>query len=234
MSASNEFDPGWNKKATIYSYKGTLYKKTDGERVDFNHSYSFGTHTEEEGKETYKYTVGNTIADGKIYIVSRHDKNTIAETDKTFGTQLEFMLGATNLTGYEVDCVKEIAEKDGSFVYTIFTSDSCAEKLQERICKIINSNEAEGVIPVDNRFNEINEIKDSEIKFVLKNGSLVSAVCKTVIKYFPKDGADSKITLTDKAEIIVDKHADKAEEYTAPQKAETPFTGLNASKFYIN
>ena len=66
--------------ATVDKYTGRLYKNTIEENVWFNHSYVYKAHHEEDGAETYKYTVGN-IQDGSVHLVSRKGKNDITPVE---------------------------------------------------------------------------------------------------------------------------------------------------------
>ena len=66
MSAINDFDPSATTNAIVDKYVARMYKNGD----DFNHSYEYKSHTEEDGAETYKYTLAN-IQDGSTYIVSK-------------------------------------------------------------------------------------------------------------------------------------------------------------------
>lgn len=52
VSAINDFDPGWNITATVDKYIARMYKNTtDDGRIDFNHSFVYKAHTDEDGKE---------------------------------------------------------------------------------------------------------------------------------------------------------------------------------------
>ncbi|MCQ2602803.1 MAG: hypothetical protein MJ193_02620, partial [Clostridia bacterium] len=63
LTAKNEFDPSWNKFAIVDKYIARMYKNVNDGRTDFNHSYEYKAHTEEDGAETFKYTIGNVQAD---------------------------------------------------------------------------------------------------------------------------------------------------------------------------
>lgn len=237
MVANNEFDPGWNKKATVDSYKGLLYKNTqEGGRVDFNHSYTYKAHSETDGAESYKYTIGN-IQDGSVYRVSRKGSNVVTPIDDiTCDTQFDYLTDMLTYTADEIDCIKVSTDKDGNTTYQIFVKDTSTYALQSNIVDVINSNDAEGVLDVDNYFNaEENEIYKSKLSIVVKDGKLVSADCTSKIKYYPTagDNQDYRVTLTDEVSIVVDEWLNNALDYEAPTKAEAALTGLSASKYYI-
>ncbi|MGN0789682.1 MAG: hypothetical protein ACI4MY_07055 [Christensenellales bacterium] len=237
MVASNEFDPGWNKLATVDSYKGLLYKHTqDGGRVDFNHSYTYKAHSETDGAESYKYTIGN-IQDGSVYRVSRKGSNVVTPVENvTCDTQFDYLTDMLTYTAEDIDCIKVSTDEDGTTTYQIFVKDACTYSVQNNILDVINSNDAEGVLDVDNYFNtEENEIYKSSLSIVVKDGKLVSADCTTKIKYYPTAGEnpDYRITLTDEVSIVVDEWLSYALDYEAPTKAQQALTGLSASKYYI-
>ena len=75
MKAENELDPAWNKLATVDSYTGRLYKNTVEDKVNFNHSYKYKAHHEEDGGEAYEYAIGN-MQNGDVYLASYKGKNT--------------------------------------------------------------------------------------------------------------------------------------------------------------
>ncbi|MGN0771921.1 MAG: hypothetical protein ACI4MI_05000 [Christensenellales bacterium] len=237
MVASNEFDPGWNKLATVDSYKGLLYKNTqEDSRVDFNHSYTYKAHSETDGSESYKYTIGN-IQDGSVYCVSRKGSNVVTPVENiTCDTQFDYLTDMLTYTATDIDCIKVSTAEDGTTTYQIFVKDASTYAVQSNIVDIINSNDAEGVLDVDNYFNsEENEICKSSLSIVVKDGKLVSADCTTKIKYYPTagDNQEYRITLTDEVSIIVDEWLSYALDYEAPAKAQQALTGLSASKYYI-
>lgn len=236
MEAVNDFDPGFTTLAIVDKYIARLYKNTNDGRVDFNHSYEYKAHSEEDGAETYKYTVAN-IQDGSVYTVSRKGSNEITATDLTVDTQFEYLFGAAMVDASDVDCIKKV-EKNGSTFYYIYTKTSKSLSIMDTITEIINSNEAEGVVDVDNYFDSSNyTIKDAEIVVEIKDGALVSIDVNTKITYNPTEGehTENNITLKNTITLKINENLDKAEEYEAPKSTTTGLSGfgLNNAKYYI-
>lgn len=236
MEAKNEFDPGWNKLAIVDSYKARLYKHVD----DFNHSYEFKSHTEDEGAEKYKYTIGNVTKDPGVWKISRKGGNTQEEMNPapTHGMRFDYLLSAVLAKPADVDCVKTTDGKtDGEKIYEVFLGDASAKRFQQKILEIVNSNEADGVEPVNNHIGDKYDVRDAVITIKVNGEKITEAACKTTFKYVPTEGEykAGKITLTDSVEIFVNKNLDKAQEYTAPETVDTHLTklGLNNAKFYI-
>lgn len=241
--AENQFDPGWNVTATTDKYSGTVYKNTykidDLDFVAFNHSYEYKTHHETDGKETYKFTIGNVENDGATYRISRKNKNTSTLLDNvTADSTFDYLTSGFYFTADEVDCITKKTE-GSSTVYTLYLNDIAASNISSKVLSYINSNEEEGVITVDNYFdNDDFNVKECVLTVTLKSGKLVSINAETKIKYNPVDGeyTDDRITLTDSLTLTVNDEADKAKAYTAPNKVETSLKGygLNNAKYYIN
>ena len=242
LSAENQFDPGWNVTATTDKFISRLYKNTydldGGSFVAFNNSFEYKTHHEEDGKETYKYTIGNVTSDGAVYEISRKGGNqqTLLQ-NVTANTRFDYMTSAFILDSADVDCIRKVV-KDGSTFYYISLNGSEAVNVQEKINGYINSNEAEGVVKVDNYFNKNdNTLADAEMVVEIKNGKVVEITTKTEITYVPTGGdyIDRVITLTDSLTLTVNENLDKATEYEAPKNVSTSLTGLglNNTKFYI-
>ena len=110
--------------------------------------------------------------------------------------------------------------------------------IKDEITEIINSNEAEGVLDVNNYFNNSEyEIKDAEIIIEMKNGKIVNISITTKISYVSTGGEYSgeKVLLTNSIELAVNEKIDDASEYEAPKKTETSIGGfgLNNAKYYI-
>lgn len=238
VKARNEFDPGWNVIATTDKYYATLYKNTNDGRVDFNHSYEYKTHHEEDGKETYKYTLAN-IKDGSTYLVSRKGTNVVSPVDgASANDRFDYLVSAAGLSAENVDCIRK--EKDGNkVVYHIYMNTTATLSVQNTICDMINSNEAEGVVNVDNYFDsENNVILDSEMVVEIGEEGIVSIEISTDIRYNPTAGeyTETQVTLTDSIVIAFNKELDEASEYVAPNDTKTTLGsfGLNNAKYYIN
>lgn len=237
LEAKNEFDPGFSTMAIVDKYMARMYKNTNDGRVDFNHSYEYKAHTEEDGAETFKYTIGN-IQDGTVHQVSRKGSNEITALDGvSANTQFDYLVGAAKLNATDVDCISK-EEKDGSIFYYIYATTKKTLSIKDKITEIINSNDAEGVIDVDNYFNNDKyDVKDSEIVIEMKAGKIVNISVSTKIKYVPTAGeySQDKITLTNTIELAVNENLDKAAEYEAPKKTTMSIgsLGLNNPKYYI-
>lgn len=241
LKAINEFDPGWNKKAIKDSYEALLYKNTiiDGEtdRVDFNHSYEYKVHTEEDGAETFKYTIAN-LQDGSVHKVSRKGTNQITAADElSLSTQFNYLFNAANITADDVDCVTK--KENGELLeYELFLTKASTISIQNKILEIVNSNDADGVLDVDNYFDPSNySIEEASIEVVITAGKLTSINVTTEIKYNPtsEEYVDEIIILTNVIELKVNEWYSYAEEYEAPKSTSTGLSGygLNNFKFYI-
>ena len=238
FEARNEFDPGITTNAIVDQYIARMYKNTNEGRVDFNHSYEYKAHSEKDGAETYKYTIGN-IQDESVYMVSRKGSNAITALDGvSANSQFDYMFNAAKVNVNDVDCIsKEI--KEGKVFYYIYTKTAKTLSIKDTITNIINSNEAPGVVDVNNYFNGTNnEIKDSEIVVEMEAGAIVNISIKTKIKYVPTAGeySEDKITLTNSIELSVNEKLEDAQEYEAPKNTETTLLGgfgLNNAKYYI-
>ena len=237
VEAINEFDPGFSTLATVDKYLARMYKTINEGRVDFNHSYEYKAHSEEDGAETYKYTIGN-IQDGTVHMVSRKGSNEITALDGiSADTQFNYLLGATMVNASDVDCIKKV-EKNGSTFYYIYTKTNKSLAIKDTITDIINSNEAEGVVDVNNYFNSSEyTIKDAEIVIELKDGVLAEINVNTKITYNPIGGehTENNITLTNTIVVKINENLDKAAEYEAPKSTTTGLSGfgLNNTKYYI-
>ena len=85
--------------------------------------------------------------------------------------------------------------------------------IKDEITEIINSNEAEGVLDVNNYFNNSEyEIKDAEIIIEMKNGKIVNISITTKISYVSTGGEYSgeKVLLTNSIELAVNEKIDDA------------------------
>lgn len=108
VAASNDFDPSWKIAATVDKYAARLYKNTVNSDIYFNHSYTYKAHHEDDGAETYKYTLGNVIGDDAgVYLVSRKGKNTVTLVDGTYtaDTQFDYLSSMVIIDADNVDCI---------------------------------------------------------------------------------------------------------------------------------
>ncbi len=237
VEAVNDFDPAWNSLAIVDKYVARMYKNTVEGRVDFNHSFEYKAHSEEDGAETYKYTYGN-IQDGSVHLVSRKGTNAITATpDITASTQFDYLVGLALINGSEVDCLKK--EVEGTTVtYKIYLKKATTLALQDKILDMINSNDADGVLDVNNYFNASkNIIEDACMEVEMVDGKVASVKLDTKIKYNPTGGeyTEEKITLKNSIRLTIDESLDKAMEYEAPKGTSTSLSGLglNNAKYYI-
>ena len=242
LVARNEFDPGWNVRATVDKYTARMYKHTyeldSVPFVAFNHSYEFKTHHEEDGAETYKYTIGNINEDGSVHLVSRKGTNTITPLDGiTANSQFNYLTEGFRYTVDDVDCIMK-STKNGVTTYKIYLNNAETVAVNQKISDLINSNDAEGVLDVDNYFDsEDYLLKESCFTVLMEADALKNIEIETKLKYNPTDGeyTDKRITLSDKMTLEINKNLDKAQSYTAPKSTTTKLGsyGLNNAKFYI-
>ncbi|MDE6676101.1 MAG: hypothetical protein K2K12_00110, partial [Clostridia bacterium] len=143
LTAVNEFDPGWNKLATKDSYTARMYKKTEDGTAWFNHSFMYKAHSEEDGKETYKYTLGNvngTDADNQgTWLISRKGSNTQSKAEGTADTQFDFLTSIVKLSANEIDCIKT-QTKGTETIYTVHLGRTGTQSVQQKIIDMINTN----------------------------------------------------------------------------------------------
>ena len=237
MSAINDFDPGATTTAIVDKYIARMYKNTVDGRVDFNHSYEYKSHTEEDGAETYKYTLAN-IQDGSTYIVSRRGTNKITEvTGYSANSQFDYLVALALLSSSDISSILSVTN-EGVTTYHLYTKASKSIAIQNGILDIVNSNNEDGVLDANNYFNSSNyTIEDAEIVVEMENGQITSINILTKIKYVPIGGdyTEDVATLTNKIEVVFNKNLDKAAEYEAPKSTSTGLSGLglNNAKFYI-
>lgn len=237
MTAKNDFDAGWNSSAIVDKYVARMYKNTNGDRVDFNHSFMYKSHTEEDGKESFKYTVGN-IQDGTVYEISRKGSNSNRElTGVTVDTSFDYLTSILNVATNDIDFI-QTKNVSGAVEYHIYLKDSANTSLQQAICDILNANTGDGVLPVENYFNSSDyDLFGGSFVVTVKNGKLVGCSVETEMRYTPVGGnyTDDVITLKNSVELTVNENADKAKEYTAPKSVDTQIgsIGLNNAKYYI-
>ncbi|MDE5562802.1 MAG: hypothetical protein K2J01_04575 [Clostridiales bacterium] len=245
LTAKNEFDPGWNKLATTDSYKARMYKKTDEDNnVWFNHSYCYKAHDEQDGKENYKYTLGNINGEDEdnqgVWLISRKGTNTQTKvTDVvTADTQFDFLTNMVKPDASKIDCIKKQV-KGTETVYKIYLGKDGTANVQKKIVDMINTNPYDSVITVNNYFNTEYLIKDADIEVTLKDGKIDSVKCDTKLCYTPTGGEydEYNITLDNIIELTANKNLDKANKYTIPTKVKGNVLGwgknLNDSEYYI-
>ena len=219
LEAENEFDPAWNKLATVDSYVSRLYKNTTDGNVNFNHSYKYKTHHEEDGAEAYEYAIGN-MQNGDVYLASYKGSNVYTKLeDVSVDTQFDYVVAPVLQKAENIDCIK--LNKEGEVeTYTLYLNKQGATSLQDIIVDLINSNDAEGVVDVNNYLNSDYLMKEAEIVVTLENGVLKSVECLTEFKYAPTGGefTEYNVTLTNKLSFFINKNLKKAEKYEAPSK----------------
>ena len=236
VEAKNEFDPSWKDLAITDKYVARLYKNTVDGEVYFNHSYMYKAHHEEDGAENYKYTLGNVIGEeAGVYLVSRKGSNVVSPIDsgKSVDTQFDYLTAMALINADNVDCIRKDT-KDGVTTYKVYINSLAAVSVQEKIIGIINSNDAEGVVDVNNYFNQDFTLKDALIEVKMQDGKIKSIKCETELKYVPTGGDYTayNITLNNLIEIKVNDKLDKALEYTAPSST-GKIVGIGASKYYV-
>lgn len=229
LLAENEFDPAWNKFAIVDKYTGRLYKNTVDENVWFNHSYKYNAHSEEDGAEAYEYAIGN-LQNGKVYLASYKGDNSYTEqSGVTVDTQFDYMIAPVLQASANIDCVK--VETEGSNTkYSFYLNKNGTLSVQNTILNMINSNEADGVVDVNNYFNSENMIKKAEIVVEFVNGKISTIQCLTELKYTPTGGeyTEYNITLTNKIELKINDKLSAAEKYESPTKTNGLFDNLES------
>lgn len=235
VEAVNEMDPAWNVIATKDSYKARLYKNTaEGGDVSFNHSFEFHSHHEEQGRETYKFTIGNT-QENKTYLLSRKGTNTLTElSNVTAETQFDLLTAPFGCDAADFDCLKKVTEK-GKTTYTFFLKDAVVAAMSEEIVAFLNTNESEGVVDVENNFNHDDyTVKDAALTVVMEGDTLVSMKLDTEIKYNPTAGeyTENNVTLNNTLSLTVNENLSKAQDYSAPKKPEATL-GIGGLKYIL-
>ncbi len=233
LLANNEFDPAWNKLATVDRYTARMYKNTVSSNVWFNHSYMYKAHHEEQGAENYKYTLGN-ITDGTTHLISRKGSNVITPvTGYTADTQFDYLVSPFNFTANNIDCISS-AISGNTTVYKVHLNNQTALNVQDKIIDIINSNEAEGVVDVNNYIGGNVIIKKAAFVITVVNGKLSKMEIETDLKYNPIGGefTDYNITLTNNLTLEVNNKLSEAESYEAPNKAAATL-GIGGLKYIL-
>ncbi len=221
LQAKNELDPSAFKLATTDSYTARMYKNTVDDKVVFNHCYTYKAHHEEDGAETYKYTVGN-LQDGTVHEVSRKGSNVDTPLENvTADTQFEYLVSPFIQSAENVDCIKKETDK-GVTRFHIYINKSKTVGVQNQILDIVNSNDAAGVLDVNNYFNNAAyTVRESDLVVEMSAGKIVSVSYNTEMKYTPTGGefTDYNVTLNNTLELIVNDKLSAAQDYEAPKKA---------------
>ena len=136
-----------------------------------------------------------------------------------------------------IDCIKKVINGNTT-IYRLYINKTETLSVQDKIIDIINSNEATGVIDVDNYFNSSkNMIKESEIVIEMKANAITKIEVTTEIRYNPTGGeyTERQITLTNSIVLEINKKLTDAQKYKAPETTETTLghIGLNNFKYYI-
>ena len=223
FTAENEMDPAWNVLGTTDTFKASLYKNPQA----FNYSYYYDVHHETDGAEKYKYVIGNTTADGLTYLRNdRQDKS--EESNKTAGDEFDFLTGYFALTAAQTDCLEKKVEGDTT-EYTIYLKDSALLAWSGDIVDLLNTINEEGVLDVENNFdNENYTIKEAAFKVVMKGEKIDSISLDTEYKYTPTAGdyTENNVTLDSRLYLTVNKDIDKAESYEAPKNPDPNVLGM--------
>ena len=239
MSAVNDFDAGWNKLAVVDKYIARIYKNTNDDRIDFNHSYYYKSHTEEDGSEAFKYTIGNVVEDNKVYEISRRGSNTQTELNGVSANdRFDLLMAFASLESDSIDFLKKSTDANGITTYKVFFKNNLTISLQKDIIALLNSNTSDGVVPVENYLDEdAFEIVSGEYTIAIKDGKLLTCNLDVELRYTPTDGdySDRIVTLKNSVGIKINEKLDKASEYVAPNQVNTRLLslGLNNSKYYI-
>ena len=225
LFAENDFDPAWNALATVDSYTSRLYKNTQTDRVDFNYSYEYDIHTEEDGAEKFSYIIGN-ITDGSVYTVSRKGADIVSPAEEAYSADERFDYVTSFITGLEasdISCI-EITRDGVNTGYAIHLNDGAALDVQKNILDMINSNTAEGAVDADNYFNfDEYSINSAVAEITVSGGNLAAANISTEFAYYPvgsTEYADERVTLKNSVEITVNENIAEASEYEAPELAD--------------
>ncbi|MDE6302767.1 MAG: hypothetical protein K2M36_04185 [Clostridia bacterium] len=173
-----------------------------------------------------------------MYQISRKGKNAQDQlSGVSVNTQFDYLTGATNIAVDKIDCIKTVSS-GGSTKYYVYMNKSQTMSVQNTISELINSNKADGVIPVNNYFNtQDNDVRDAEMVIEMQNGKIVSIEVSTKIRYNPTGGnyVGERITLTNSISLIVNDKLSAAKDYEAPKGVNTVLGsfGLNNAKYYI-
>lgn len=165
--------------------------------------------------------------------------NVITEaTGVTVDTQFDYLINAAMVNIDNIDCIKKVINGDTT-LYKLYINKTETLSVQDKIIDIINSNEATGVIDVDNYFNSSkNMIKESEIVIEMKANTIAKIEVTTEIRYNPTGGdyTERQITLTNSVVLEINDKLTDAADYEAPETTETTVIwnpGLNNAKYYI-
>lgn len=216
MTATNDFDPAWNKLAITDSYQAVLLKNQNG----FNHSYKYDT--ADDGN--FEFVIGN-IADGTVYIRNSEDEvETITgqSADSAFDSLVS---PVATVTADDIACIVKTTTGN-STVYTLHLSNAAAIDMQSTILELLNGNTAK-VTEVDNYFNSTEyTVEEAYIEITVANGKFSAANLNTEFGYYPVENmeyADDNATLIDTIEIAVNGRLDDATDYEIPEEADGGF-----------
>ena len=213
MTATNDFDPAWNKLAITDSYQAVLFKNQNG----FNHSYMYDT--ADDGN--FEFVIGN-IADGTVYIRNSEDEVepiTGQSADSAFDSLVS---PVATVTADDIACIVKTTTGN-STVYTLHLSNAAAIDMQSTILELLNGNTAK-VTEVDNYFNSTEyTVEEAYIEITVANGKFAAANLNTEFGYYPVENmeyADDNATLIDTIEIAVNGRLDDATDYEIPEEAD--------------
>ena len=133
-----------------------------------------------------------------------------------------------------VDCIR-IFEDGDETTYRFYLNKQAVLGIQQKILTLINSNDAEGVVDVNNYLNSEEYIfEEAVVDVKIENGEIVGVECETEIRYTPTDGdyTEYNVTLKNNIEIKVNSKLEDAEEYKAPSST-GKIVGIGAAKYFI-
>ena len=145
----------------------------------------------------------------------------------------DMLLAFARLDASEVSFLKKEVLSDGSVKYTVYFNNAASCALQTQIVALLNSNTADGVIPVENYFDSENFEIDGEYTLVIKEGKIVSCDVDIEMNYTPTGGeyTDRVVTLNNRIEIEINHDYEDAAEYTAPKAVTTKLLSLGLVNF---
>ncbi len=221
LLAKNELDPAWNKLAIVDSYTGRLYKNTDDtdtDKVWFNHSFKYKSHTEEDGAESFEYAIGN-LTSGEVYLASYKGLNTYTLVENTVDTQFDYMMTPALQSAANIDCIKKLVDGNKT-TYYLYLNNKGMLSVQDYILDMVNSNTATGVTKVENYLDDTYLVKEAQVVVEVVDGKVSAVECLTELKYCPTAGdyTEYNVTLNNTIALQVNEKLDKAQEYEAPEE----------------
>lgn len=237
LIAKNDFDPGFTKKSIVDRYRARMFKNTNEGRVDFNHSYRVQAHTDEAGKEKFRYTIGNiTEAEGgvNVFLIDRTPatNKAYAKDSLTADTEFDMLFASVAINASEIDCIKK-STANGITTYKFFMTKEKTLSVQDTIADMIDNvttdQEQYTVLGVNNYLSTDTNVLDAEYSIQVKDGKLIAIDVVTKLSYAPSGGeyTDRKITLNNNINMVVNSpdFASKLTDYKAP-KSSGNFVGL--------